>query len=194
MSLFGSSPDESGVTASNDHPEMKSSLFDNDDAPASKSSGGLFNDHGPNGDSPWSMPTSKRASRGDQVKTLLPAADVPESYIDAYDVLGNSEHKVEGGKVSIVGLNKVLEGARIGQGHQDAILRLVTGGQDTASVGRNEFDVFLALVGLAQEGEEISLDSVDERRKSGNYNTAIPLFLKANAYFTRSTGAFATVH
>ncbi|KAL9126862.1 MAG: hypothetical protein Q9217_004158 [Psora testacea] len=162
MSLFGSSPDESDLITSNARSEQKSSLFDDD---ALNTSRGLFDD-GANGDSPWSMPTSKKASRGNPVKTLLPATDVPESYIEAYDVLGLSEFKVDGGKVSIVGLRKILEGTRMEKAEQDTIIRLVTGGQDMATLGRNEVNVFLALVGLAQEGEEVSLDTVDERRKN----------------------------
>jgi sorting nexin-8 len=33
-------------------------------------------------------------------------------------------------------------------------------------LGRGEFSVLLALVGLAQEGEDLTFDAVDDRRKS----------------------------
>ena len=52
---------------------------------------------------------------------------------------------------------------------QAKILNLVLpGGQETSSdgLGRNEFNVLLALIGLAQEGEDITFDAVDERRNS----------------------------
>ena len=161
MSLFGSSPEDAGLTTSNTRSEQKSSLFD-DEAPTTRSSGGLFNDESANGDSPWSIPNSKRASRGDMVKTLLQASDVPESYVDAYDTLSASEHKADGGNIRMSAVQKVLEASIGAQGERDKILRLVGGGP---VVGRNEFNVLLALIGLAQEGDEVSLDSVDERRK-----------------------------
>lgn len=162
MSLFGSSPEDADLTAATSRQEQSSSLFD-DEARPSKSSGGLFNDDTAGGDSPWSMPTPKKASREQFVKTLLPASEVPESYVDAYDTLSASEYRVEGGKISIAGVMKVLEGSRIAD--QERIVRLVNveGGR---AIGRNEFNVLLALISLAQEGDEASLDSVDERRES----------------------------
>ena len=161
MSLFGSSPPESAPEA-----HTKSSLFDDETKPGAKSGSGLFDDDGAHGDSPWSMPTPKKGGRGDLVKTLLPASDVPESYIDAFDVLANSEHKAGGGQISIFGVKKLLEGARY---NTERILGLVTGGKDVAALGRNEFNVLMALIGLAQEGEEATLDGVDERRRSKIY-------------------------
>ena len=164
MSLFGSSPEDAGMTNPNPGSEQKGSLFD-DEAPTTRSSGGLFNDDPGNGNSPWSMPNSKRASRGDMVKTLLQGTDVPESYVDAYDTLSASEHKADGGKIRMSGLQKVLEGSIGRKAEQEKISRLLGGGQE---VGRDEFNVLLALIGLAQEGDEVSLDSVDERRKGEN--------------------------
>jgi len=164
MSLFGSSPPAEGAPKS--RPEQKSSLFDDDQAPAAKANGGLFDNDTANGDSPWDMPTPKKASKGDLLKTLLPASAVPESYIDAFDTLGASEYKSDGGKVSIGGLRRVLEGSRVSTDEQKHILDLVTGGEESSGIGRNEFNVLMALVGLTQENEEASLDSVDERRSS----------------------------
>ena len=169
MSLFGSSPDDSGLSASTSRPQQSSSLFD-DGAPPSKSSGGLFSDDTAGGDSPWSMPTPKKASREQLVKTLLPASEVPESYVDAYDTISASEHGVDGGKISVAGMMKILEGSRVAD--QERIVRLVNA-EGGRAIGRNEFNVLLALVGLAQEGEEASLDSVDERRKSEWRSTGV---------------------
>ena len=42
----------------------------------------------------------------------------------------------------------------------------VVGESGSTSLDRNEFNVFLALVGLAQKGDIVSLDSVDEHRQS----------------------------
>ena len=165
MSLFGSSPDDSSLSAAPARSEPKSSLFDDEQRPSTKSGNSLFDDEGANGDSPWSMPTSKRASKSDLIKTLLPAPDVPESYIDAFDTLVEAGYKMEGGKVGVAGTKKMLEGSGLDATAQDRVLKLVTGGQESA-MDRNEFNVLLALVGLSQENEEASLDSVDERRRS----------------------------
>lgn len=165
MSLFGSSPDDSSLSAAPARSDQKSSLFDDEQRPSTKSGNSLFDDEAANGDSPWSMPTSKRASKSDLVKTLLPASDVPESYTDAFDTLLEAGYKVEGPKVGVAGTKKLFEGTGVDATTQDRILKLVTGGQESA-MGRNEFNVLLALIGLSQENEEASLDSVDERRRN----------------------------
>ncbi|TKA66959.1 hypothetical protein B0A55_09033 [Friedmanniomyces simplex] len=46
----------------------------------------------------------------------------------------------------------------------EKIWTIVSSNGQTQELGRNEFNVLLALIGLAQEGEELSLDAVDERR------------------------------
>lgn len=160
MSLFGSSPDDPSPAA-NASSQQKSSLFA-DEASKGKASGGLFNDESANGESPWDMPSSKRASKGDPAKTLLPSSDVPESYIDAYDILTASE----GGNVSLNAARKLVGGSKVAPQDAEQILNLVSGGQKNPNLGRNEFNLLLALMGLAEEGDELSLDTVDERRKS----------------------------
>ena len=164
MSLFGSSPDDSSLSAQSARPNQKSSLFDDQQAPGAKSGSSLFDDESTNGASPWDMPTPKRAGRSDLVKRLLPASDVPESYVDAFDALRETNYKAEEGQIGIAGAKKVLEGCGLDTPEQDRILKLVTCGQETG-LGRNEFNVLLALIGLSQESEEASLDSVDERRR-----------------------------
>ena len=157
MSLFG---EESGSAPS----QSKQSLFEA--APATKSSG-LFADDGETGASPWDFPTPKKAARGNLVKTLLPATDVPDSYIDAYDTLLESGDRVAGG-VGLTGVKRLLQDSRISSEEQQKILNLVvpTGQESGVGLGRGEFNVLVALLGLAQEGEDITLDTVDERRKS----------------------------
>lgn len=164
MSLFGSSPTESTPEA-----YTKPSLFEDENKAGAKSGAGLFDDDGAHGDSPWNMPTPKKVGRGDLVKMLLPAPEVPESYIEAFDVLASSEHKAGGGQISIANVKKLFQGARY---NAERILRLVTEGRDVAALGRNEFNVLMALIGLAQEGEEATLDGVDERRKSKIYKAS----------------------
>ena len=165
MSLFGSSPDDSSLSAQSGRPNQKSSLFDDEQTPGANAASSLFNDEGTNGASSWDMPTPKRAGRDDLIKRLLPASDVPESYINAFDALRQTNYKTEGGQIGIVGAQKLFEGCGLDSSEQDRILKLVTGGQE-AGLGRNEFNVLLALIGLSQESEEASLDSIDERRRS----------------------------
>lgn len=165
MSLFGSSPDDSSSSAQPARPNQKSSLFDDERKLDAKSGTSLFEDEGTNGSSPWDMPTPKKAGKSDLVKRLLPPSDVPESYIDAFDALRETVYKAEGGQIGIAGAKKLFEGCGLDASQQDSILKLVTGGQGTG-LARSEFHVLLALIGLSQEGEETSLDSVDERRRS----------------------------
>ncbi len=168
MSLFGSSPDESAPPARYD---QKSSLFDDDQPSGAKGGSSLFDDEAAEGESPWSVPTPKKAGKSDPIKTLLPANDVPESYIDAFDALRDTEYKADGGKIKLSGAKKVFEGSGVDATEEDRILKLVTKGQESP-LGRSEFNVLLALIGLSQEGEETSLDSVDERRRSELSSTA----------------------
>ena len=165
MSLFGSSPDDSNSSAQPARSNQKSSLFDDEQTPRPKTGGSLFEDEGADPGSPWDMPTPKKAGRSDLVKRLLPASDVPESYIDAFDTLRETSYKAEGGQIGVTAADKLFEGSGLDSSEQDRILKLVTGGQ-TVGLGRNEFNVLLALIGLSQETEEASLDSVDERRRS----------------------------
>jgi sorting nexin-8 len=113
------------------------------------------------------MPTPKKAARRELVKTLLPATDVPESYVDAYDSMLDSGQRVGSG-VAITGVRRVLGTSGLNAADQATILNLIVpaGQESTNGLGRSEFNVLLALVGLAQEGEDISLDGVDDRKKS----------------------------
>ena len=165
MSLFGSSPDDSNSSAQPARPNQKSSLFDDEQTLHAKSGTSIFEDEGTNGGSPWDMPTPKKAGRSDLVKRLLPPSDVPESYIDAFDALRENGYKADGGQIGIAGARKLIDGCGLSASEQDRILKLVTGGQ-RAELARSEFNVLLALIGLSQESEEASLDSVDERRRS----------------------------
>ena len=174
MSLFGSSPDDSGLSAAPARSNQKSSLFDDEQPSSAQGGSSLFNDDANTGDSPWSMPTPKKTSNSDPVKTLLPANDVPESYMDIFNALLNTEYKSENGTVKVSGAMKVFEGSGLDEAEQARIVKLVTGGQSKA-LGRSEFNVLLALIGLSQEGEEATtFDSVDERRRStcGHANRA----------------------
>lgn len=159
MSLFG----EDDVPA---RAKQSSSLFDDDPKPAGKTGNSLFADDMDSNDSPWAFPTPKKAGRGALVKSLLPASDVPDSYIDAFDALLDAGSR-EGNGVSVEGAKKLLADSGVSSDSQSKILEVVLpSGQQSAALGRNEFNVVFALIGLAQEGDDITLDSVDERKRS----------------------------
>ena len=141
-------------------------LFDEAEPSHKTSSNSLFADDGGD-DSPWSMPTRrKQQSRAEMVRNLLPPSDVPDSYIETFDTMVG-----QGGGRSVTsdGVAKVFSAARLSDAAmQSRIVSLVApdADGDGVNLGRNEFNVLMALVGLAQEGEIISLDGVDERRRS----------------------------
>ena len=167
MSLFGTSPDQSTFASS--RPESQSrSLFDDDAPPKRPTSGAsLFADEADGGeDSPWDFPVAKKGSQGDLVKKLLPASNVPDAYVDAFDTILESGAR-RGSGISADAVSKVLQSSKVHATEQSRLQNLVAPNlSTTGSLGRSEFNVLLVLIGLAQEGDEASLDSVDERRKS----------------------------
>ncbi|KAF1999884.1 hypothetical protein P154DRAFT_522963 [Amniculicola lignicola CBS 123094] len=145
--------------------QQSSSLFDDDHKPAARAGNSLFADDIPGDDSPWGFPTPKKAARGSLVKSLLPASVVPDAYIDAYDALLESDRAGNG--VSVEAVVRVVESAALGdhvKGKIEEIVGLKGGRVD--GVSREEFNVALALVGLAEQGEDITLDSVDDHKKN----------------------------
>ncbi|KXH36766.1 sorting nexin mvp-1 [Colletotrichum salicis] len=165
MSLFGSSPPTDSPSNTSAAPSR--SLFD--EGSMSKSgSNSLFTDDDLAGaeSSPWDMPTPrKKQSRADVVRNLLSASDVPEPYIETFDTVMREDGS--GGRVNAGGIAKLFAAARLGADQQAQIMSMVVpaAGGDIA-VGRGEFNVLLALIALSQEGDHISLDTVDERRRN----------------------------
>lgn len=166
MSLFGTSPEEpSGAYPAH---RSKSSLFADESGGGSSS---LFadDDGDDSSSSPWNPQnnTAKRPARRDLVQNLLPATDVPESYVDAYDLILNSGDRVGSG-VGLTSVREILSSSGLTASNQDRVLNLVISSDHESSgrLVRAEFNVLLALVGLAQEGEDLSFDAVDDRRKS----------------------------
>lgn len=164
MSLFGDSPPATPSFAGN----RASALFDGESEQPKPTGSSLFTENSTS--SPWSMPTPKRNARQNLVKTLLPADEVPDSYVDAFDTLICSEE----GSTSSLGVStvrKVLGSSGLSHAQQDQILQTVCPSRDATSIGRGEFNVLLALIGLAKEQEDLSLDSVDERRRSKSFSS-----------------------
>jgi sorting nexin-8 len=165
MSVFGDSPQRESSAFNS----RSRALFD-DDEPASKTSSSLFaddDDISGSGGSPWDMPTPrKQKSRAELIRNLLPPSDAPDEYIELFDT-ALKNHGGRGDKIGVAGLTSVFSAARISAEQQAKIMAIVAPPSDgDIALGRNEFNVLLALVGLAQEGEIVNLDGVDERRKS----------------------------
>ncbi|BCS19778.1 sorting nexin Mvp1 [Aspergillus puulaauensis] len=167
MSLFGTSPDDS--SAADSAQRSKTSLFADEPSLGAGSAnfGGssLFADDDSLG-SPWNSNTGKRTSKQQLVKTLLPDSDAPESYIDAYDLVLSAGERAGSG-AGLTSVRELLSGSGISATDQAKILNLVLSGDTDRSngLGRGEFNVLLALIGLAQEGEDLTFDAVDDRRK-----------------------------
>lgn len=201
MSLFGTSPpdenvnpsmhssfarsrhglfdDEGGISRTNSDHLFDAEDDDDDSTTADKNNSNNSNNNNNSGapTSPWDMPSPrKKKTRAELLRSLLPASDVPDAYIDVFEAAVRDE---DGGStkntVSAGGVARALAASKLDADSQAAIMNVIapggsnTTGDDGAStiaLGRNEFNVLLALIGLAQEGEVISLDSVDERRRS----------------------------
>lgn len=145
MSLFGEFPDDPPAS------KQKSSLFD-EPSTHSRTGSGLFNDDAD--DAGWGLPTPKKAGRAQLIKNLLANGEVPEVYVDVYDELGAERRNVD----TVLGEAKGLD--------EESKTRIsdIFGGDGARELGRGEVNVLLALVGLGLEGDEVSLDGVDERR------------------------------
>lgn len=154
MSLFGDSPPRTAQ-------KQTSSLFDSDET--AKVGAGLFNDQSDTkaNDTPWDMPTPRKAAREGAIKTLLPDSIVPREYTNFYDAAMGSANN---GTLAAIDIKRILDESDISVDARQDILNLVPVGPQGLS--RSEFNVILALVGLAQEGEHLSLDSIDERKDS----------------------------
>ncbi|KAL1961191.1 hypothetical protein VTO42DRAFT_3136 [Malbranchea cinnamomea] len=165
MSLFGTSPDEASAGHGNSASRTKSSLFSDERHFGGGSSSSLFDDDVAGDSSPWSNPGPRRAARRELLKTMLPASDVPESYIDAYDAMLRSDDGTGTG-VGITGVKKLLASTTLGPPEQSKILSMVAPEDQAATaLERSEFNVLLALIGLAQEHGDLTFDAVDERRR-----------------------------
>jgi hypothetical protein len=174
MSLFGTSP-EAAASETNSPRLSKPALFDDELTPSVARSGPtLFaGDSAADDHSPWDFPTAKRAGRHELIKTLLPASDVPVSYIDAYDSILEFSGRGIGVGVSLTSIKEFFASSALKPSDQAQILDLVVpGGQESPNgLERNEFNVLLALMGLAQEGEDLTFDAVDERKQQRSKRT-----------------------
>ncbi|EPS39193.1 hypothetical protein H072_7028 [Dactylellina haptotyla CBS 200.50] len=169
MSLFGSTP-PNGSPIRN-----RNSLFDDDlGGSVTNNRSSLFDD-GLDGGSPWSMPTprSKRSgSNSEMIKNVMRGAFIPQQYIDLYDELSTTF-----GNVTVGALERLLGESRTKPSDWDRILDLIAGRNrdDGTVVARDGFNVFLALVALAEDGDEyLGFDAVDDRKENLPIPTIAP--------------------
>ncbi|RAL64827.1 hypothetical protein DID88_001423 [Monilinia fructigena] len=177
MSLFGEIDEPA---AARNPTKSRLSLFDDEPSsiPGSKSS--LFaDDDDISGGSPWNTSVPKKLAREDLLKTLLPTSDVPESYIDIFDDM-IKDGKGSNGKLSADDVESLLFTAGLNSDKISWILTIIIpSGGEPRDLERNEVNVLLALIGLAQEEEDIqdiTLDGVDERRR----NLPVPHFITSD--------------
>lgn len=144
------------------------SLFDSPPDSVSggvRSSGGLFGDEDTSGD-PWSLPAPRTGGKktGPSASTLLNSTDTPDAYGVLFSQAGPS-----GDRITFTNLRKMLDNSGLSSAVIDRIVELVLPSSSEfdrveRGVSRGEFNVAMALIALAQEGEDITLDSVDERK------------------------------
>ncbi|KAL2146143.1 hypothetical protein VTI28DRAFT_4983 [Corynascus sepedonium] len=167
MSLFGTpSPEGSPDLRSSNFGNGRSSLFEDEPPMTRSTTTALFADDDAGSDSPWDMPTPrKQQTRADVLRNLLASATVPDNYIDAFDKVVAEDGSA--GRINSGGVARTLAAAKLGADAQARIMNILApgGGVEEVSLDRNQFYVLLALIGLAQEGETVSLDTVDERRR-----------------------------
>ena len=176
QSLFGSGSDDTNASATSTTTRNASSLFVDENT---------YSEHNLNynqtpSPSPWGgIPTPKKAARQDDlVKSLLPPSDVPESFIDFFDAVLDSKERVGVGQIGLNAVRKILRDSGLTVDNQRKIFSIVVGASSGSGglegggqvdegrgIGRNEFNVLLALIGLGQQGEDLTLDGVDERRR-----------------------------
>lgn len=108
--------------------------------------------------SPWDFPEPK--SSNDRIASLLSDASIPSSYTRAFQ-----DSKPIAGFSSTAALRSVMGKARIPDNQQDSILATILQGSNDQSLSQEVWNVGMALIGLAQTGEDdLSLDSVDYSR------------------------------
>ncbi|KAA8897386.1 hypothetical protein TRICI_006730 [Trichomonascus ciferrii] len=110
--------------------------------------------------SPWDFPEPKGPH--DRIATLLADAPVPAGYGRAF-----KESEPIAGFSSTSALRRVMDRAGLVNAQQEEILSTLLQGSSDQRLSEQVWNVGMALIGLAQNGEDdLSLDSVDYNRSS----------------------------
>ncbi|CCG81644.1 Sorting nexin Mvp1 [Taphrina deformans PYCC 5710] len=141
MSLFG---DE-------EVPSQKASALFGDASPERSQERGLFGDDG----DPW-MPSPKKRK---DLARILSSEDAPEIYVDIFEDYAISS------VLPLTGLRRLMEDAALKKHDKELIVSILVPTDSTqAGLNRGEGNLAIFLIALAQQGEEISLDAVDDRK------------------------------
>lgn len=121
---------------------------------------GESSDHGLFGKSdPWASPTP--GTGGKRISSLLANATIPPIYTSLYDEIRDRPS----GKVSLEAFKSVLEKSELDHRQKERIMWVITHELAiTDSIPHNVWNIAMALIGLAQLGEELDLDTVDAFR------------------------------
>jgi sorting nexin-8 len=111
---------------------------------------------------PWAPSTSPTGTdRGRRISSLLANALIPSIYTSLYEE-GKDESS---GKVSLRAFRALLERSKVAPSQKERIMWIVTHELAVVdSVSPNVWNIAMALIGLAQQGEELDLDTVDAFR------------------------------
>jgi sorting nexin-8 len=110
--------------------------------------------------SPWNFPEPKGPH--DRIATLLADAPVPASYGRAF-----KESEPIAGFSSTSALRRVMDRTGLSNAQQDEVLSTLLQGSSDQRLSEQVWNVGMALIGLAQNGEDdLSLDSVDYNRSN----------------------------
>lgn len=118
---------------------------------ASGGGGGLFGDDA----DPWLPSPRKKVDIG----SLLNDADIPDLYIDLFEAASR------GNRLAMSELRQMMERANVTSSDQDRIAGLLNAQSDT-TLTRGQANVAFLLIALAQQGETLSMDAVDDRKRS----------------------------
>ena len=148
MSLFGDDNDNDGVAVLPRSRKTHASSSGNNNRHSGAS--GLFGDDA----DPW-LPSPRKKV---EVGNMLDGADIPDLYIDLF------ESAARANRLPITALNRMMAQARLSQDQQDSITSLLNL-QHNSNLSRGLANVAFLLIALAQQGEELSMDAIDDRKR-----------------------------
>ncbi|KAI0999791.1 Sorting nexin [Podosphaera aphanis] len=163
MSLFGKSPEESNSAVGS---KPRNSLFDDDrisPGPSSISkSSSVSEDNAASTSSPWGITSLlKETGQTEDIEALLPETAIPEKYNQIFNSIPDRGRSYNG-NINKAGVYMIFSHAKLDKEDEESIQDLIFQGASPSELSRDKFNVLLALIGLAQNYSEISLEEVRE--------------------------------
>lgn len=155
MSLFGS-PDVPTTTI----PQKSLSVLFGDDSSVPGLKPSMFNEDKESSHEQWKFPVSDQSQRKELMMNLQPSWPIPE-----YNEIFNTMSKDSDDLIVREEVLKVLDCSGLNSDQKLLILKIIYHESETTRLTRNEFNVLLALIGLAQDYEDISLEKIYEKRQ-----------------------------